>query len=95
MIVLKNNLVGIVDRIKVISQYPDALVRFTLIVENKKINCIVRNKQISNQLLFLENGRTEVAVYGNYNQLQQLVIKKLTIRNPTSFDRVFAMGLKA
>ncbi|MGX7013620.1 hypothetical protein [Vagococcus silagei] len=92
---MKNNLVGIVDRIKVINQYPDALVRFTLIVENKKINCIVRNKQISNQLLFLENGRTEVAVYGNYNQLQQLVIKKLTIRNPTSFDRVFAMGLKA
>lgn len=90
---MRNNLIGTVDKIKLVSSYPNMLVRFTLHVGNQSVNCIVSDKKICNSLMFLEDGRTEVALYGNYNSRKQLVVKKLIVRNPTSFERVFAMGI--
>ena len=88
---MNRNLIGTVDKIKLVSSFPDMLVRFSLNVGNDVVNCICGDKQICHSLLFLEDGRTEVALYGQYNSRKQLVIKKLIVRNPTSFEREFAM----
>lgn len=63
------------------------LVRLTLIVGDEKVNCIISDRQIGNSLLFLEDGKTEVALFGNYNSKKQLVVKKVVMRNPTSFEK--------
>ena len=89
---MRNNLIGTVDKIKLVSSFPNMLVRFSLQVGDDSVNCITNEKKICNSLMFLEDGRTEVAVFGIYNARKQLVVKKLIVRNPTSFERVFAMG---
>ena len=91
---MKNNYVGIVDKIRVIKTHPDMLVRFSLVNIEETINCVVAKKELANQLLFFENGKTEVAVYGHANKRGQLVIDKMMIRNPTAYLRTFAMGVK-
>lgn len=86
---MRRNLIGVVDKIRSLKTFPDMLVRFTLIVGNEKVNCVVSDRQIGNSLLFLEDGKTEVALFGDYNSRKQLVVKKLVVRNPTSFEREF------
>lgn len=89
---MKKNLIGTVANIRVIKSLPDMLVRFTLETQTGKVNCLVANKEIVNQLLFFEEEETEVAVFGHYNQREQLVIEKLMIRRPTSFLLKYASG---
>ena len=89
---MRNNLIGTVDKIRPLKTFPDMLVRFSLIVGNEKVNCICGDREIGNSLLFLEDGKTEVALFGQYNSRKQLVVKKLIIRNPTEFERVYAIG---
>jgi hypothetical protein len=67
------------------------LVRFSLIVGDETINCICGDTSICNSLLFLEDGKTKVALFGIYNSKKQLVVKKMFIKNPTSFEKEFAV----
>ncbi|UDM72545.1 hypothetical protein [Vagococcus fluvialis] len=86
-----NNPTGTVDKIKLVTSYPDMLVRFSLIVDGEIINCICGDTSICNSLLFLEDGKTQVALFGIYNSRKQLVVKKMFIKNPTSFEKEFAV----
>ena len=86
-----NNPTGIVDKIKLVTSFPDVLVRFSLIVGDETINCICGDTSICNSLLFLEDGKTKVALFGIYNSRKQLVVKKMFIKNPTSFEKEFAV----
>lgn len=88
---MHNNPTGTVDKIKLVTSFPDMLVRFSLIVGEERINCVCGDRKICNSLLFLEDGKTEVALYGTYNIRKQLVVKKMFIKNPTSFDKEFAV----
>lgn len=88
---MKLNQIGIVDKIRVIKTFPDMLVRFTLITSMETINCVVSKKELAQQLLFLEDGKTEIACFGFFNERQQLILNKMTIRNPTSYIMTFAM----
>ena len=82
---MKLNQLGIVDKIKVLKSAPTILVRFTLTTKEDTINCLVYQKSLVNQLLFLENGQTEIACFGHVNNRKQLVIEKMMIRTPTPF----------
>lgn len=86
-----NNPIGIVDKIKLVTSFPDMLVRFSLVVDRDSINCICGDNSICNSLLFLEDGKTEVALFGIYNSRKQLVVKKMFIKKPTSFEKEFAV----
>ena len=86
-----NNPTGIVDKIKLVTSFPDMLVRFSLVVGDETVNCICGDTSICNSLLFLEDGKTEVALFGLYNSRKQLVVKKMCIKNPTSFEKEFAV----
>lgn len=87
----KNSYVGIVDKIRVIKSFPDMLVRFTLHTPSADINCLVSKKKLANLILFLEDGKFELATFGHYNSRNQLVIEKFTVRNPDSFIREFVL----
>lgn len=78
---VRNNLIGVVDKIKCLSMYPNVLLRFTLIIGNDTVNCLTANKMICHQLLFFQNGEKEVAVYGHYNVRKQLIVEKLAVRH--------------
>lgn len=86
------NPIGLVDKIRVVKTYPNMLVRFTLKTSQGKINCLVAKKELANQLLFFEDAQTEIACFGHINPKEQLVIEKMTIRNPSSFISAFAMA---
>lgn len=86
-----NNPTGTIDKIKLVTPFPDMLVRFSLVVGDETVNCICGDTSICNSLLFLEDGKTEVALFGIYNSRKQLVVKKMFIKNPTSFEKEFAV----
>lgn len=86
----KNSYVGVVDKIRVIKIFPDTKIRFTL-HSHENVNCIVRNKELANLILFLDEGKYEVSVHGHYNSRHQLVIEKFFVRNPDSFIREFVL----
>lgn len=87
----KNSYVGVADKIRVIKSFPNMLVRFTLHATVGDINCLVSKKELANLILFLEDGKFELATFGHYNSRNQLVIEKLTVRNPDSFVREFIL----
>lgn len=87
----KNSYVGVVDKIRVIKLFPDMLVRFTLRTPSVDINCLVSKKELANLILFLEDGKFELATFGHYNNRKQFVIEKFTVRNPNSFVREFIL----
>lgn len=86
-----NNPTGTVDKIKLVTSFPDMLVRFSLVVGDETVNCICGDTSICNSLLFLEDGKTEVALFCVSNSRKQLVVKKMFIKNPTSFEKEFAV----
>ncbi|MGC6769156.1 hypothetical protein ACYSNR_16125 [Enterococcus sp. LJL128] len=81
--------VGTADKIRLISAFPNMLVRFTLHTKGEDINCLVAKRDLANLMLFLENNHFELSVFGHYNSRQQLVIEKFIVRNPNSFIREF------
>lgn len=87
----KNSYVGVVDKIRVIKSFPDMLVRFTLRTQSENINCLVSRKQLANLILFLDDGKYELATFGHYNSRNQFVIEKFNIRNPDNFIREFVL----
>ncbi|BDQ62800.1 hypothetical protein IGK76_000757 [Enterococcus sp. DIV0839b] len=64
---MKPNYVGTIHKIKVLTTYPEMLVRFSLQTQKETINCIISKKELADELLMLPDG-TELAVYGRYNQ---------------------------
>ncbi|MGY3765382.1 hypothetical protein ACWOAH_11180 [Vagococcus vulneris] len=88
---MRRNLTGTVDKIKLLSSFPDMLVRFSIIDNDIVVNCIVHDRSLGNRLMFLEDGKSEVAVFGHYNSRNQLVVEKMALRNPSSFEREFAV----
>ena len=87
----KNSYVGVVDKIRVIKSFPGMLVRFTLHTPSADINCLVSKKELANLILFLDDGKFEVATFGHYNNRQQFVIEKFAVKNPDSFIREFVL----
>lgn len=87
----KNSYVGVVDKIRVIKSFPNILVRFTLHTQFENINCIVSRKELANLILFLDDGKFEVATFGHYNSRNQFVVEKFNIRNPDNFIREFVL----
>ncbi|MGM0216925.1 hypothetical protein [Enterococcus sp. AZ126] len=87
----KNSYVGVVDKIRVIKSFPDMLLRFTLHTDFKNINCLVSKKELANLILFLEDGKFELAIFGHYNRRKQFIVEKFTVRNPDNFARKFVV----
>lgn len=87
----KNSYVGVVTKIRVIKSFPNMLVRFTLRTKTANINCLVHNKDLANLILFLDEDKFELATFGHYNNRNQFIIEKFTIRNPDSFIREFVL----
>lgn len=91
IIMEKNSYVGVVDKIRVIRVFPDMLVRFTLHTSSDDINCLVCKKGLANLLLFLDDGKFELAIFGHYNRRKQFIVEKFTVRNPDNFAREFVV----
>ncbi|MFD1899942.1 hypothetical protein [Enterococcus termitis] len=87
----KNSYVGVVDKIRVIRAFPNMLVRFTLHTSSEDINCLVCKKELANLILFLDDGKFEVATHGHYNDRSQFIVDKFIVRNPDSFIREFVL----
>lgn len=73
----KKSYVGIVDKIKVLKSLPNMLVRFTLHTNSEDINCLVSRKELATLILFLDDGKYELATYGHYNSRNQFIIENL------------------
>ena len=78
---MQNNLIGTIDKIKPLTDYPVTLIRFTLIVGQERINCISNNKEIIDSVLCLVDGKNTVALFGSYNSRKQLKVRKLIIKD--------------
>ena len=89
---MNRSCVGTADKIRLVSAFPDMLVRFTLHTKNEDVNCIVSKKNLANLILFLEDNVFELSVFGHYNSRKQLVIEKFIVRNPDSFVREFLLN---
>ena len=85
-----NKYVGLLDKIRVIKTQP-LLVRFTLQTIHESINCVVADIEIIDKLLIMDDGKYNIAVTGNFNKRNQLVIESMQIRNPDHFTR--SMGI--
>ena len=75
------NLIGTIDKIKPLTDYPVTLIRFTLIVGQDRINCVSRNKEIIDSVMCLVNGKNSVALFGSYNSRKQLNVSKLIVKD--------------
>ena len=69
---MKPNYVGTIHKIKVLTTYPEMLVRFSLQTQKETINCIISKKELADELLMLPDG--------TYNQKRQLVVVKMCVR---------------
>ncbi|MHC5216821.1 hypothetical protein ACYSNR_09140 [Enterococcus sp. LJL128] len=87
----KRGATGIADKIRLVSAFPEILVRFTLHTRNEDINCFVARRDLANLIMFLDDDVFELSVFGHYNNRNQLIIEKFTVRNPNSFIREFVM----
>ena len=76
---MKPNYVGTIHKIKVLTTYPEMLVRFSLQTQKETINCIVSKREFANKILMIPEG-TELAIFGHRNKRNQFVIDKLSIR---------------
>ncbi|MGL4696935.1 hypothetical protein [Enterococcus larvae] len=83
--------VGMADKIRLVSAFPNMLVRLTLHTQREDINCLIAKRELANLVMFLENNTFELSVFGHYNSRNQLVIEKFIVRNPNSFIREFVM----
>ncbi len=50
---MKSNYVGTVEKIRMLSMYPDLLVRFSLVAYDETINCIVSKREFANKILMI------------------------------------------
>ncbi|WP_321389029.1 hypothetical protein [uncultured Enterococcus sp.] len=85
----KRGATGIADKIRLVSAFPEMLVRFTLHTRNEDINCFIARRDLANLIMFLDDNIYELSVFGHYNSRNQLIIEKFAVRNPNSFIQEF------
>ncbi|MHC5215177.1 hypothetical protein ACYSNR_00810 [Enterococcus sp. LJL128] len=88
---IKKSVIGTADKIRLVSAFPDMLVRLTIHTKSEDVNCLVAKRDLANLVMFLEDNTFELAVFGHLNKRNQLVIEKFTVRNPNSFIREFVL----
>lgn len=87
----KYSYVGIADKIRLVSAFPNMLVRLTLHTTRGDLNCLIAKHELANLIMFLENNTFELSVFGHFNTRKQFIIEKFIVRNPNSFVREFVM----
>ena len=60
---MQNNLIGTVDKIKPLTDYPVTLIRFTLMVGQERVNCISSNKEVIKSVMCLNEGKNTIALF--------------------------------
>ena len=78
---MQNNLIGTIDKIKPLTEYPVTLIRFTLNIGQERINCVSSNKKVIDLVMRLVDGKNTVALFGNYNSRKQLNVSKFIIKD--------------
>lgn len=81
---------GILDKIRVINMNP-ALVRFTLELPDKNINCLTLSPIIIDKMLMMEEQKYVAKVSGNFNSRNQLIVSQFEIKNPD--DTIRKLGI--
>ncbi|MFJ3330682.1 hypothetical protein [Enterococcus sp. NPDC086594] len=82
--------VGILDRIRVINMNP-ALIRFTLELPDKNLNCLTLNPLIIDKMLMIQEKKYVVKVSGKFNSRDQLIVSQFEIEN--SDDTIRKLGI--
>lgn len=90
---MKNSYNGTVSKIRYISEFPNRLVRFTLITKNENINCIATN-DIADKLMLMIDDQYHISVFGHPNKRNQLVVEKMFVKNPNSFIVEFSKHIE-
>ncbi len=54
----KRGATGIADKIRLVSAFPEMLVRFTLHTRNENINCFIARRDLANLIMFLDDYTT-------------------------------------
>ncbi|MGM0122753.1 hypothetical protein IGI37_000119 [Enterococcus sp. AZ194] len=75
------NLIGTVDKIRVLKFTAQPLVRFTLMTDDGNINCLISLHSLS-FLADVEDGM-RVSIVGTYNRRKQFVIRKYCVIGKT------------
>ncbi len=82
--------VGKLDKIRVINMNP-ALIRFTLKLPDKNLNCLTLNPMIIDKILMIEEKKYLVKVSGKFNSRNQLIVTQFEIINPD--DTIRELGI--
>ncbi|WP_301390029.1 hypothetical protein [Enterococcus entomosocium] len=82
--------VGTLDRIRVINMNP-ALIRFTLELPDKNLNCLTLNPLIIDKMLMIQEKKYVVKVSGKFNSRNQLIVSQFEIEN--SDDTIRKLGI--
>lgn len=82
--------VGKLDKIRVINMNP-ALIRFTLGLPDKNLNCLTLNPMIIDKMLMIQEKKYVVKVSGKFNSRNQLIVTRFEIINPD--DTIRELGI--
>lgn len=81
---------GLLEKIRVIKDAP-MMARFTLTTIRRSYNCILVKPELVTVLLMLQEGKYNIAVEGDFNKKNQLVVTSFTIRNPDDVAKKLGM----
>lgn len=81
---------GILDKIRVINMNP-ALVRFTLELPDKNINCLTLSPIIIDKMLMMEEQKYVAKLSGNFNSRNHLIVSQFEIEKPD--DTIRKLGI--
>lgn len=81
---------GLLEKIRVIKDAP-MMARFTLTTIRRSYNCILVKPELVTVLLMLQEGKYNIAVEGDFNKKNQLVVTSFTIRNPDDVAKKLEM----
>lgn len=81
---------GLLEKIRVIKDAP-MMARFTLTTIRRSYNCILVKPELVIVLLMLQEGKYNIAVEGDFNKKNQLVVTSFTIRNPDDVAKKLVM----
>ena len=81
---------GLLEKIRVIKDAP-MMARFTLTTIRRSYNCILVKPELVTVLLMLQEGKYNIAVEGDFNKKNQLVVTSFTIRNPDDAAKKLGM----
>ena len=84
------NFTGTLDKIRVINMNP-ALVRFTLELPDRNLNCLTLNPIIIDRMLMMEEQKYVAKVSGKFNSRNQLIVSHFKVENPD--DAIRKLGI--